>query len=274
MPDDDKAKKHPISELAELREKVASFEAAETARERAEVALAEREERYRTVFEMMSDWVYTIRLDPTGEVVREWTTEAYVRVSGYTSEELDALGGWVNVVHPEDKPIMQKRVEALRAAKSDISEYRIITKSGEVRWLRDHGRPAPHNGHSRGVRVYGAAQDITEHKQLEEARRLTDRMEAIRELAVAIKHEVRNALTTIVAKSQLLALDSSLLTEDQKATALGIYGLRCSLARTSRKSRALRMHPSRPIREVPKWWIWVRPPCGTDHRLLTADCCR
>src|SRR5262249_30535021 len=45
-------------------------------------------------------------------------------------------------------------------------------KSGEVRWLRNYARPVWDGAQARVVRIYGAAQDITERKQAEQAQAL------------------------------------------------------------------------------------------------------
>ena len=57
------------------------------------------------------------------------------------------------------------------AGRSDVSEYRIITKSGEVRWLRDYARPEWDDAQARVVRILAAATDITERKRAEESLR-------------------------------------------------------------------------------------------------------
>lgn len=50
-----------------------------------------------------------------------------------------------------------------------------------------------------------------------------ERMAAIGQFAVAVRHEINNALTAIVTESQLLASDGSTLTEDQKSSAKSIH---------------------------------------------------
>lgn len=50
-----------------------------------------------------------------------------------------------------------------------------------------------------------------------------ERMAAIGQFAVTVRHEVNNALTVIVTESQLLTTDSSSLTDDQQASAQNIH---------------------------------------------------
>lgn len=62
-----------------------------------------------------------------------------------------------------------------------------------------------------------------------------ERMAAIGQFALAVRHEVNNALTAIVTESQLLASDGSSLTEDQKASARSINDAAMRIADNVRK---------------------------------------
>jgi PAS domain S-box-containing protein len=208
------------------------------------------EERYRAFAALVSDWVYAIRVESSGEVVREWETDGFFRVSGFTRDDLDSLGGWVaTVVHAEDRPILQKRVQTLRSGEADVSEYRIVTKSGAVRWLRDYARPVRPHRLSRGVRVYGAAQDITERKRAEEALRQAQKMEAVGQLTSGMAHDFNNVLTVIQANVDLVASNlpqgmepvSTEIRETQDAARRGAALIRRLLAFTRQESLTLRL---------------------------------
>ncbi len=62
-----------------------------------------------------------------------------------------------------------------------------------------------------------------------------ERMAAIGQFAVAIRHEINNALTAIVTESQLLSTEGSSLTEDQKESAQSIYDAATRIATNIRK---------------------------------------
>ncbi len=134
-------------------------------REHAEQALRESEERYRTISELTSDYAYALRIEADGSVVPEWVTGAFARITGFEPEEAVARGSWDRHVHPDDRPIIHRRTRALLAGRQDVSEFRIVTREGEVRWLRDHAQPMREGPHGRVVRVIGAAQDVTEHRR-------------------------------------------------------------------------------------------------------------
>lgn len=131
-------------------------------------ALRESEERFRIISELISDFAYLARVEENGAVVSEWVTEAFFRISGYENQQEIAISN-TNGVHPEDHPVIEQRMAALLSGQDDVSEYRMITKSGETRWLRDYGRPVWDNEQQRVVEILGAAQDITARKCAEDA---------------------------------------------------------------------------------------------------------
>jgi PAS domain S-box-containing protein len=139
-----------------------------TVLKQAEEELRRSETRYRTVSELVSDYAYAVRIEPDGRGVLEWVTEAFSRITGFTTSELTAREGLAWLIHPEDFPSVQRRLQALFEGLPGSSEHRILTKSGEVRWLRDYSAPEWDPTHSRLVRIVGAGQDITVRKQAEE----------------------------------------------------------------------------------------------------------
>ncbi|MFP4482896.1 MAG: PAS domain S-box protein [Thermovirgaceae bacterium] len=130
--------------------------------------LEEREERYRMISEMISDYAYSFRVEADGSLVREWVIGGFEKITGYTSEEVTRRGGWLSLMYRDDMAVVRKRSEKLLADLDDTSEFRIVRKDGEVRWLRDYARPVWSDSESRVVRIYGSVQDITERKKAEE----------------------------------------------------------------------------------------------------------
>jgi PAS domain S-box-containing protein len=99
-----------------------------------------------------------------------YVSPAFERVTGYSRRSLASnLRGWTQLVHPEDREIVRETV--IHRATGRISgrvemEYRIVTASGEIRWLRSvvsqikgqDGEPD---------RLVGLADDITDRKLAE-----------------------------------------------------------------------------------------------------------
>jgi PAS domain S-box-containing protein len=138
-----------------------------TERKMAEEALRESETRYQKISEMISDYAYAFRVEADNQLVREWVTESFARITGYTSAETDERGGWPSLIHPEDMPIALARAKRLFAGQPDTSEFRIVHKDGEIRWLRDYGYPVWDDAQGRVVRIYGAVEDVTARKRHE-----------------------------------------------------------------------------------------------------------
>jgi PAS domain S-box-containing protein len=142
-------------------------------------SIEESEARYRIVSELTSDYADSLRIEPDGSLVRDWVTGAFTRITGYAPDEIPGRDGWRHIVHPDDHPIFRRRLDKLLSGQPDASEYRILTKSGQVRWLQAYGRPvwgqaesAPDgNPGERVVGYIGAAKDVTGQVQAQEALR-------------------------------------------------------------------------------------------------------
>jgi PAS domain S-box-containing protein len=85
--------------------------------------------------------------------------------SGFTVNEI--LGTHFNEnVHPEDLDRVNREFESIMSGNLGVIEYRTITKSGEVLWVRDSIRPIIKDGNVEGCQ--GVLRDITESKKAEQ----------------------------------------------------------------------------------------------------------
>jgi PAS domain S-box-containing protein/putative nucleotidyltransferase with HDIG domain len=176
-----------LAHLAPVLRNIERYESMEQLVQQRTQALAASEERYRIISEMISDYAYAFRVNEDQTMTREWVIGGFEAITGYTSQELDALGGWQVLVYPEDMPIALARARRLLANQHDVSEFRIRRKDGAIRWLRDHGHPIWDATQGRVTRIYGAAQDITQRKLAEEASRAAEaRLRALIEQVPAV----------------------------------------------------------------------------------------
>jgi PAS domain S-box-containing protein len=182
--------------------------------ERLHSTLSERESQYRAISNLTADYVYALDIEPSQNIRARWVTDAFTRITGYTSAELEELGGWPVLIHPDDTLVVQSRAARVLAGKHDTSEFRIKTKSNEVRWLRDYAHPEWDTLENRVVSILGAAQDITERKAAEQERLMierklldTQKLESLGVLAGGIAHDFNNLLVTIVGNAGLALLD-------------------------------------------------------------------
>ncbi|MBN1145883.1 MAG: PAS domain S-box protein [Anaerolineales bacterium] len=135
--------------------------------------LKESEERHRIISELTSDFAYSFRVDPDGALQPEWVTESFARITGYSVEQANTKG-WVDIVHPDDKPGALLSLQKVLSGQPDSGDLRILTSEGEIRWLRIFSRSQWDENQQRVTHVYGGAQDITQQKLAEESHRQSE----------------------------------------------------------------------------------------------------
>ena len=140
-----------------------------TERKRAEEALRDNEERFRTLVADIPGAVYRCKND------RDWTmqfiSDAIQRITGYPAS--DFVGGGVrtlaSVIHPDDREEVWQVVQRAVGDNEPFSlEYRILHANGGIRWVLERGRGVLSED---GAIEYldGVILDITERKRAERA---------------------------------------------------------------------------------------------------------
>jgi PAS domain S-box-containing protein len=124
------------------------------------------ETAFRNIFEMSSDLICVA--NPSGEYIK--VSRSCEKILGYTSEEVMDLG-WTQLVHPDDIEATRDKIENQLVGKTTVgfvNRYR--HKDGSYKSLEWNAVFSP-DGY-----VYGAARDITERQQAEEALRASEEM--------------------------------------------------------------------------------------------------
>ncbi|MCB8943505.1 MAG: PAS domain S-box protein [Ardenticatenaceae bacterium] len=131
----------------------------------AEMRLRQSEHRFQVLTELTSDIAASVRLEENGRLIPEWLNGSFTQITGYAPEEIETIGGLSALWHPDDLADRQQMITKILQGESFVDEYRIITKDGRIRWLRNHIQPEldPDTGQLR--RFYTALQDITERKE-------------------------------------------------------------------------------------------------------------
>ena len=80
------------------------------------------------------------------------------------------IEGWFSHIHPDDVERVKTHDNAAIEGKREILdyEYRIILKSGAIRWIHGWGRVVEWDQDGKPIRASGTSQDITEHKRVED----------------------------------------------------------------------------------------------------------
>jgi len=135
-----------------------------TPRKRAEEALRQSEERFRTLSETSQTGIYIFQ---NGTIL--YVNPTFARIYGYTPEEMLGMDP-LSLVTPEDRAFVKERMQARLDKKEKISEYesRMVTKDQRIINVRIMGAVIPFQGRPA---IAGNLLDITEQKRAEEALR-------------------------------------------------------------------------------------------------------
>ncbi|MDD2743214.1 MAG: CBS domain-containing protein [Rhodocyclaceae bacterium] len=153
------------------------------------------------------------------------------------------LTAWLGLIHPEDRQRMTTYLqeEILQKHKNFSNEYRVIrANDGSTRWVRDNGQ-LKLDGQGQVLEMMGTIQDITEHRQAQEA--LQQHLETLVEertaqLLVAkeqaeaasrakssflanMSHEIRTPLNAIMGLSHLARRDANTPAQRDRLSKVG-----------------------------------------------------
>jgi PAS domain S-box-containing protein len=146
-----------------------------SASKRAQQALRDSEEKYSTLVESSPIGVFIFQ---DGMFV--FVNPGFAELLEYSREALLQLEPWL-VLHPDDRDrvreIARKRLEGERVPGE--YECRLVTSTGQVRWVAMHNTLIRHRG---ALATLGNVQDLTEHKRMEtELRQLSARLLGVQE---------------------------------------------------------------------------------------------
>lgn len=142
-----------------------------------EVALQESEEKYRNLIENINEVIYQIAPDGTIRYLSPRIKE----FSGYEPSEL--IGKPFRIlIYPEDVPRIMEQFQRILSGTSTSNDYRVISKTGDLRWMRTSTKPLFKGDQVIGVQ--GLLIDITEQKHaVENLRESEERYRLITENA-------------------------------------------------------------------------------------------
>jgi len=176
-------------------------------RRRADEALRESEERYRSLFEDSRDPVMII--GKAGELVDfNYTT---LLLFGHSREEMLQLRIQQICVDPQQAEELQRAIEQAGAVRN--FEIRLRKKDGqEIECLVTASARQGTGGPLQGYQ--GFFRDVTERVRAERQAQEQDRLAAVGQLAAGIAHDFNNILGTIGLYAELLRRNEKLLPAD------------------------------------------------------------
>jgi len=135
----------------------------------------------------------------------------------YLSDQIEALTGYPKVeclikgglngllADPEAMPRIRAEIDRAVASRRPYRlSYRLMHKSGEVRWVEEYGAGI-YDGDTLQY-LCGFLSDITSKRKLEDHVRQAQKMDALGSLASGVAHDFNNMLTAISGYAQLLEI--------------------------------------------------------------------
>ncbi|MHC5754831.1 MAG: PAS domain-containing protein [Nostoc sp.] len=135
-------------------------------RKQVEQALRDSEERLQMALEGSGGGLWDWNI-VTNE---DYLSSRWLEMLGYEQGELPGhFNSWERLIHPDDKVWVMERLNA-HLQDDSVSykfEYRMLTKSGEWKWIANHGKVVLRDQQGNPLRMAGIHFDISDRKQAE-----------------------------------------------------------------------------------------------------------
>lgn len=119
-----------------------------------------------TLFALQAAGAGAWRWDMVNENL-QWSIKNFQLMGYVPNKDKPSIRLWRSLVHPEDYQRVDFAIEQLVSEHKDMDvEYRIIRRSGEVRWMRSVGRMY-FDASKQPTEVYGLQIDISHYKNIE-----------------------------------------------------------------------------------------------------------
>jgi len=133
--------------------------------------LKRSEERYRSVTEMTSDYIYRIRVGDEGGLSIDYITGKFQEITGYSEDELevDIENTVLKACHPEDIETLKELNQQNLSGEEGGTSIRLRTRDGRLKWVYMRQSPV-YDEKGRVEAIIGAGRDITEFRNIQEER--------------------------------------------------------------------------------------------------------
>lgn len=172
------------------------------ARQRAEQALRESEERYRSLVEMAQESILVMQ---DGRVV--YCNPAFHELVGYTASALESIDAITGLIHPDDQHRAQENHDKRIAGGDAEQRYplRLVHESGRLLWAETSGVPINWNGRPATLNIVN---DITARREAEEKIKHLAQHDALTNLPnrALLFDRLERALAAAQRNGQLLAV--------------------------------------------------------------------
>jgi PAS domain S-box-containing protein len=126
--------------------------------------LSKRNVNFSRLVEKNSDFTYHLIAENTGHVHFDWVSDAFVKVTGHSSEKAFTSNGWRELIHPDDLHLVKDHLSKVISGKSTVTEYRMVDANGKVIKVIDYGKPIFDPNTGKVLSVSGAIMDVTKDR--------------------------------------------------------------------------------------------------------------
>jgi PAS domain S-box-containing protein len=163
-----------------------------TDRKRAELALADSEQRLRLALDAarLGTWAWDVR---AGTI--RWDAYHHELFGLPPGAFPGTYAAFLDLVHPDDRPPVQAAAVLATASRGQFhAEFRVRRPDGQVRWMEATGRAVP-GPDAAPARVLGVVHDVTDRKAAEEDQRAaTERLHALSRRLLEVQEQERRHL--------------------------------------------------------------------------------
>ncbi len=173
-----------------------------TERKRAEEALREKEAQLRFALEGTNDGFWDVDMKSN----KVFMSHRGCEILGFSPEEMtERFDVWAKLVHPDDMDATQKALAEHLDGRAPVFsvEQRLMTRSGEWKWILTRGKIVACDANGAPARITGTHTDISERRKAEGAIQasLREKETLLRE----IHHRVKNNMQVISSLFNLQA---------------------------------------------------------------------
>jgi PAS domain S-box-containing protein len=130
-------------------------------------ALQDSEQHYKMISELVTDYVFLLKIDKSGKVSMDFVSDNFSGITGRRPDESN-IDSWNKFIHPEDLPKLMKQLQELIQKPGSVEfECRSYVHGNKARWVNVVSKSRIDEKENRVTTIVGAVKDVTERKNFE-----------------------------------------------------------------------------------------------------------